>query len=56
MALSLLPRNKKRPFGQEYLHVRRVEPDFICKNLASAVISQKTREANHNKRCDLEVE
>jgi len=30
--------------------VRRVEPDFNCKNLASAVISQKTREANHNKR------
>ena len=29
---------------------------FICKNLASAIISQKTREANHNKRCDLEVE
>jgi len=22
--------------------VRRVEPDFICKNLASAVISKKT--------------
>ena len=28
---------------------------LICKNLASAVISQKTREANHIKRCNLEV-
>jgi len=44
------------PFGQKYFNARRVEPDFICKNLASTVISQKTREADHNKPCNLEVE